>query len=85
MSPAQRYELLQTLLLRARALGTASEAQLDALLDDMDAAWDAMSSTEQQAADARAAALASIPAPDDLHLTEVVKVVGDHHLPRRAA
>ncbi len=85
MSPAHRYDLLQTLLLRARALGTASETQLDALLDDMDAAWEAVSFAEQQAADARAAALASIPAPDDLHLTEVVKVVGDHNLPRRAA
>ena len=85
MSPDQRYALLQTLLLSARALGTANETQLDALLDEMDAAWDAMSSEQQQAADARAAALARIPAPDDLHLTEVVKAVGDHDLPRRAA
>jgi len=85
MTSAQRYELLQTLLLRARALENASEAQLDSLLDEMDAAWDAMSLAEQQAADLRAAALARIPAPDDLGLTEVVKVVGDHQLPRRAA
>jgi hypothetical protein len=65
MTPSSRYARLQGLLLRARALGTASESQLDALLDDMDAAWDAMSPAEQQAADARAAALASIPAPDE--------------------
>ena len=31
----------------------------------MDAAWDAMSPAEQQAADERAAVLASIPAPDE--------------------
>jgi hypothetical protein len=85
MSPDQRYELLQTLLLRARALGTANETQLDALLGEMDVAWDAMSSAQQQAADARAAALARIRAPDDLQLTEVAKAVGDHDLPRRAA
>ena len=69
MSPDQRYALLQTLLLSARALGTAGEAQLDALLGEMDAAWDAMSVAQRQAADARAAALARVPAPDDVPLT----------------
>ena len=85
MTAAHRYELLQTLLLRARALGTASEPQLDALLDEMDSVWYAMTQDQQRAADERAASLARIPAPDDLHLTEVVKTIGDHHLPRRAA
>ena len=83
MSPDQRYALLQTLLLRARALGTAGEARLDALLGEMDAAWDAMSVAQRQAADARAAALARVPALDDLHLTEVVRCVVDNPLPRR--
>ncbi len=85
MTPAHRYELLQTLLLRARALGSATEQQLDALTDEMDVVWDAMSDDERRFADARAAALARIPAPDDLHLKEVLRVIGDHQLPRRAA
>ena len=68
MTPAHHYEILQTLILRARALGTASEAQVDALLDEMDGVWDAMTPEEQRSADLRAAALARIPAPDDLHL-----------------
>ena len=65
MSPAQRYARLQTLLLRARAYGTANNAQADALLDEMDAVWDAMSPAEQQAADLRAAAHAEIAVPED--------------------
>ena len=84
MSPAERYDLLQSLLLRARALGTASDSQLDALLAEMDTAWDAMSPADQAAADARAAALASTAAPDELGITDVVQVIGDHRLPRRA-
>jgi hypothetical protein len=85
MSPADRYQLLQSLLLRARALGTASDVQLDAVLEEMDAVWSKMSPGEQLAADDRAATLPRIPAPDDLGLTEVVKAVGDHQLPRRVA
>lgn len=85
MTPAERYALLESLMLRARALGSATEVQIDALLDEMDGAWAAMSDDEQRVADARAAALARIPAPDDLSLIDVMRAAGDHHLPRRVA
>ena len=83
MTPAQRYSLLQALLLRAQALGSATQAQLDGLLDEMDRVWDAMSEADQRAADARAAELARVPAPDDLRLDDVSTNAGDHDLPRR--
>ncbi len=63
MPPAHRYASLQTLLLRAHGHAPASEPQLDDLLDAMDAAWDALSPSEQQTADLRAAALAEIAVP----------------------
>ena len=85
MTAAERYQVLESHLLRTRALGTATEAQLDALLEEMDAAWDALSETERAVADARAAALARIAAPDDLRLHDDVRAIGDPHLPRKAA
>ena len=85
MTAAQRYQLLNNHQLRARALGTATEAQLDAVLDEMDTLWDDMSETERDQANAHAAALARIPAPDDLCLRDDLRAIGDHHLPRQAA
>lgn len=85
MSPADRYALLESLMLRAHALGSATEVQIDALLDEMDGVWDAMSDEDRRVANARAAALARIPAPEDLSLIDVARSAGDHDLPRRAA
>jgi len=85
MTAAHRYRTLEALLLRTRALGSATDAQLDALLDEMDRAWDALTADEQAEADERAAKLARITAPDDLGLLDVVRALGDHALPRRAA
>lgn len=85
MRPAERYALLESLMLRARALGSATEDQLDALLEEMDDVWDAMSAAERSAADAHAADLARIPAPDDLSLVDVPRRPGDHQLPRKVA
>lgn len=85
MTAAERYAMLESLMLRARALGTATETQLDAILDDMDAQWDAMSEAERSAADAHARALTAIPAPDELALVDIPRAAGDHDLPRRVA
>jgi hypothetical protein len=85
VTPAQQYRLLEALMLRGRALGTITEAQLDALLEELDQLWAQMSHEERQEADRRAAAMAAISAPDELHLQDVATRLGDRHLPRVAA
>ncbi len=54
VTPAERYAMIESLMLGARALGTAPDTQLDALLDDMDGQWAAMSEAERSVADAHA-------------------------------
>lgn len=85
MTLAHRYSLLESFLLRSRALNSASDAQLDAVLSEMDRVWDNMSEFEQVVANAHAAELARIPAPEDLALVEIIRAPGDHGIPRRAA
>ena len=85
MTSAVRYSLLESLMLRSRALGAITEEQLDALLSEMDTFWNQMTNEERQEADRRAAALAAIPAPDDLPLHDVSTREGDRLMPREAA
>jgi len=61
MTPFEHYRLLERRLLRGRALGTLSAALEDAILEEMDPLWYAMTDTERAIVDAGAADVPSAP------------------------
>lgn len=84
MKAARTYAILEAKMLRDRALGLLAETAYDAILEEMDELWEQMSEDERLEANARAAAIARLRAPETLALDVEVEE-GDADLPRRAA
>src|SRR5688572_3491826 len=82
---AQRYRLLESQRLRAQALGTISEGQLDTWLEKLDELWERMTPEERADANLRASRLIGRSLPLDLGLRDVAVEVGKSGLPRSAA
>jgi hypothetical protein len=68
-APKARYRELTQRLLEAEAWGTLSEAEEDALRNDMDSIWWAMTEVERDEADAWLASQRA-KAPEDLGLVD---------------
>ncbi|QDU65467.1 hypothetical protein Pla86_05320 [Planctomycetes bacterium Pla86] len=84
-SAADRYHRLESQRLRAQALGTISEGQLDAWLEKLDELWHYMNSEERVEANRRASQVVNSSHESDLGLRDVPVEVGGSRLPRTAA